>query len=111
KIPVKLNIDLGHQCALQGDERNPYYWIEQLAPESPSLHVQQTDGQGDRHWPFTEEYNKVGIIKPDKVIESIDNSGAKEVHLFLEYIPAPEYPDKRVLEDLKASVKYWKQYL
>ncbi|MEM3927278.1 MAG: hypothetical protein QXU13_06845 [Desulfurococcaceae archaeon] len=111
KIPVKLNIDLGHQCTLQGIEKDPYYWLQELAPESPSLHIQQTDGQGDRHWPFTEEYNKIGIIKAERVIEAIEKSGAKEVYLFLEYIPAPEYPDDKVLEDLKISVKYWKQYL
>lgn len=111
KVPVKLNIDVGHQCTLQGREHDPYYWLEELASESPALHIQQTDGKGDRHWPFTEEYNKIGIIKPEKIIEAIERSGAKEVYLFLEIIFPFEYPDNKVLEDLKASVKYWKQYV
>ncbi len=110
-VPVKLNIDLGHQCTLKGDEWNPYNWLKRFAPDSPAIHIQQTDGKGDRHWPFTEEYNKIGIIKPDKVIEAIDSSGAKEVYLFLEYIPPAEVPDDDVLRNLEESVKYWKQFL
>jgi len=110
-VPVRLTIDLGHQCTLSGKEADPYEWLRRFAPMSPAMHIQQTDGKADRHWPFTEEYNRVGIIKPDKVIEAIDASGAKEVYLFLEYIPAPEAPDDNVLRDLEASVKHWKEYL
>jgi len=110
-VTVKLNIDLGHQCTLRGDEWSPYNWLKKFAPESPAIHIQQTDGKADRHWPFTEEYNKIGIIKPDKVIEAIEASGAKEVYLFLEYIPLAEAPDDDVLRDLEISVKYWKQFL
>ncbi len=108
---VKLNIDVGHQCTLTGADGNPYEWIRRLAALSPAIHLQQTDGKADRHWPFTEEYNSKGIIRPDKLIEAIDDSGAKEVYLFLEYIPAFELDDDRVLDELKQSVSYWKQYL
>lgn len=109
--PVLLNIDLGHQCTLQGLEADPYEWLKRFAPKSPAIHIQQTDGKGDRHWPFTEQFNKIGIIKPDKMVEAIETSGAKEVYLFLEYIPAFEYPDDKVLQELTESVKYLKQYI
>ena len=108
---VKLNIDVGHQCTLSGPEGDPYEWIRRFAPESPAIHIQQTDGRADRHWPFTEEYNSRGIIRPDKVLEAIDASGAKEVYLFLEYIPPFELDDDKVLSELRQSVAYWKQYL
>ncbi|MEM1682927.1 MAG: TIM barrel protein [Ignisphaera sp.] len=110
-VSVLLNIDLGHQCTLQGMEADPYEWLKRFAPKSPAIHIQQTDGKGDRHWPFTEEYNRIGIIKPDKVVEAIEASGAKEVYLLLEYIPPFEYPDEEVLKNLEASVKYLKQYI
>jgi sugar phosphate isomerase/epimerase len=110
-VAVLLNIDLGHQCTLQGIEANPFEWLRRFAPKSPAIHIQQTDGKGDRHWPFTEQYNKVGIIKPEKIIEAIEASGAKEVYLFLEYIPAFEYPDNLVLKELEESIKYLKQYI
>lgn len=110
-VEVLLTIDLGHQCTLQGVEADPYEWLRRFAPKSPAIHIQQTDGKGDRHWPFTEEYNKIGIIRPDKVVEAIETSGAKEVYLFLEYIPPFEYPDEEVLKNLEVSVKYLKQYI
>lgn len=110
-VPVLLNIDLGHQCTLHGLEADPYEWLKRFAPRSPAIHIQQTDGKGDRHWPFTEEYNRAGIIKPDKVVEAIDASGAKEVYLLLEYIPPFEYPDDEVLKNLEASVRYLRQYI
>jgi len=110
-VPVRLTIDLGHQCTLKGKEADPYEWLRRFAPYSPAMHIQQTDGKADRHWPFTEEYNKIGIIKADKVIEAIDESGASEVYLFLEYIPPAEEDDNKVLKNIEESVKYWKQYL
>ncbi|MCC6058045.1 MAG: sugar phosphate isomerase/epimerase [Desulfurococcaceae archaeon] len=110
-VPVKLNLDVGHQCNLQGIEADPYEWLRRFAPQSPAIHIQQTDGKGDRHWPFTEQYNKIGIIKPEKIIEAIEASGAKEVYLFLEYIPPFEAPDDLVLKELEESVKYLKQYI
>ncbi len=107
---VKLNIDVGHQCTLKGTDADPYEWLRRFAPESPSIHIQQTDGKGDRHWPFTEEYNRIGIIQPEKLIEAIDASGAREVYLLLEYIPPFEAPDDEVLRNLEVSVRYLQQY-
>ncbi len=108
---VKLNIDVGHQCTLKEIEADPYEWLKRFASESPAIHIQQTDGKGDRHWPFTEEYNKIGIIDPSKIVEAIEDSGAKEVYLFLEYIPPFEASDDEVLRNLEVSVKYLMQYI
>ncbi|MCS7112005.1 MAG: TIM barrel protein [Ignisphaera sp.] len=108
---VKLNIDVGHQCTLKGVDADPYEWLKEFAPDSPSVHIQQTDGKGDRHWPFTEEYNKIGIINVEKLLEAIDDSGAKEVYIMLEYIPPFEAPDEEVLRNLEESVRYLKQYI
>lgn len=113
-LPVKLNIDVGHSCGSETEsscDTNPYSWVEQLGQESPVIHIQQTDGSHDCHWPFTEKYNKIGLIKPDKLIQAIDKSGAEEVILVLEAIHPFETRDSQVLEDIKASIKYWKQYI
>ncbi|WP_449462569.1 TIM barrel protein [Tardisphaera miroshnichenkoae] len=109
-VPLKLAIDMGHQCTLKGPDGSPYEWLAQLGAESPVIHLQQTDGKADRHWAFTSETNKVGIIKPDKVIESLEKSGAKEVYAFVEYIPPSEEDDKKVLESVEETVKLWKGY-
>jgi sugar phosphate isomerase/epimerase len=114
QIPVKLCVDVGHACnplMKSTDNSDPYYWLRELGAESPCVHLQQTDGIADRHWTFTSAFNKVGIIRPEKVVSALDESGAKEVYLFLESIPAFEQPDKEVLRDVGESVRYWKQYV
>jgi len=113
EVPVKLAIDTGHQCTVGvgRDDNDVCAWLRELAPGSPVIHVQQTDGKGDRHWPLTDKYNKVGIIAPEKVIEAIESLGAGEVHLILEIAHPFEAGETQVLEDLKASVQYWKEDL
>ncbi|MHA1230975.1 MAG: sugar phosphate isomerase/epimerase family protein [Candidatus Helarchaeota archaeon] len=113
-VPIVYCIDLGHSCAVAcKDEysRNPYNWLKELGKISPEIHVQQTDGKADRHWPFTEEYNNKGIIEPTKVLSALEDSGANEVALFLEIIHPFEEDEENVLKDLIESVDYWKQYI
>lgn len=112
-IPIQFCLDLGHQCAVgtTGKDRDTYEWLRQLAPYSPVIHIQQTDGKGDRHWPFTEEYNCQGIIEPEKVIQAINDSGAEEVILLFEIIHPFEAEEKLVLTEIKESVEFWKGYL
>ena len=113
-VPIKYCIDLGHSCAVAcHDEysRDPYNWLRELAEYSPEIHVQQTDGIADRHWPFIDEYNKKGIIEPTKVLDAIEESGTKEVSLFLEIIHPFEADEEKVLDDITKSVEYWKQYI
>ncbi len=114
RIPVKLCIDLGHMCAWDltaKEDKDPYAWLKELGSESPVIHVQQTDGKADRHWPFTKEYNEKGIITPERVLKAIEDSGANEVLLALEIIHPFEAKEEEVLNDLKESVKFWKEYL
>jgi len=114
KVPSALCLDLGHACGAgtqAKDDLNPYSWISRLGSKTLVMHLQQTDGKQDHHWPFTEEYNRIGIIKPDKVIKAIEGSGAKQMAMFLEAIHAFEAPVPQVLEEVKQSIRYWKEYL
>ena len=114
EVPIRLCIDLGHACAWKVDRKedlDPYAWLKELGAYSPVVHVQQTDGKADRHWPFTKEYNERGIIKPEKVLEALEASGAEEVILVLEIIHPFEENEEKVLNDLKESVEYWKDYV
>jgi len=113
-IPIKLCLDVGHACNPDVEtamDRDPYMWLKILGKDSPCIHIQQTDGKADRHWPFTKEYNKVGIIKGDRVLSALRESGANLTYLFLEVIHPFEYPDEQVIKEIKASVNYWKSYL
>jgi hypothetical protein len=114
RLPVKFCIDVGHQCAWDvkgGRDLDPYAWLRELAPESPVIHIQQTDGKGDRHWPFTKEFNDRGIIDAGKLLEAIDASGAKDITLILEVIHASEEKESKVLQDLVESAHYWKEFI
>jgi sugar phosphate isomerase/epimerase len=109
-----LCLDVGH--AISPDAPNPedkdlYQWLERLAPYAPIIHLQQTDGRYDRHWPFTGEYNAKGIVEADRVLSAIRRSGASENILLIEVGHAFEEMDSTVLGDLKETVAYWKDAL
>jgi D-erythrulose 1-phosphate 3-epimerase len=108
-VPMKVCLDVGH--APHPDQRDPYPWLERLGAYSPIIHLQQTVLHKSHHWPFTPECNELGIIHPEKVLESLKKSGAEEALLIFE-ISHREHRDSdfRIIEDLKASVDYWRPY-
>lgn len=112
-VPVRLCLDVGHACRDGADatERDPYAWLERHGAHAYSIHLQQTDGVLDRHWPFTDEYNERGIIDPDRVLAIVARLPQPVVELALEPIPAPEVPDAQVADDLRASADFWRPAL
>jgi sugar phosphate isomerase/epimerase len=108
---VALCLDVGHHCVpgTDGDERDPYAWLRRFGARAPVVHLQQTDADADHHWPFTAELNAVGRIDAGRVLDALDESGADEVALILEVIPAFEADDDGVLEGLVESVAYWRE--
>ena len=113
-VPIKLCIDVGHTCnphAKDAHERDPYTWLRELGAESPCVHVQQTDGKGDRHWPFTKKFNKIGIIRGEKILSCLDESGADRTYVFPEVFPAFEQDDDQVIDDIAQTVRYWKEFV
>jgi Sugar phosphate isomerases/epimerases len=109
-VPMKLCLDVGH--APHPDERDPYFWIEKLAHAAPIIHLQQTVLNKSNHAPFTAESNKEGIIKGEKVMESVAKSGNKDC-LFAFEISHREHYDYefKIIPDLQESVKYWRQFI
>jgi len=112
-VPIKLCLDVGHQCVpgTTGVERDPYAWLERLGAKSPVVQLQQSDADGDHHWPFSAAANARGRIDADRVLAALDRSGADEVALILEVIPAFEQDDDAVIEDMVASASYWQAAL
>ena len=109
-VPMKVCLDIGH--APHPDERDPYPWIEQLGDISPVIHLQQTVINKSNHWPFTKEYNKEGIISGEKFMASLEKSGCKKSDLFFEISHREHFDTEfRIIEDLKASVDYWRQFV
>jgi D-erythrulose 1-phosphate 3-epimerase len=108
-VPVRLCLDLGHQCVpgTSGPDRDPYAWLQHFGSRLAEVQLQQSDGAGDRHWPFTSERNGAGRIDPGRVLDTLADSGAGDVLLILEIIPAFEQDDAEVIADLRASARHW----
>lgn len=108
-----LCLDTGHATnpSTSPTNRDPYLWIEQMGKYAPVLHLQQSDGRLDRHWPFTTENNAAGIIEADKVLDALDSSGTDEITLFVEVGHPFEEDDDKVLVEITQSVNYWRQAL
>lgn len=113
-IPIKLCLDVDHGFYQSPDPRDsdPYAWLEEFGALSPVIHIKQSLMDKGGHWPFTAEYNEKGRILPEKVLKSLERSGADDVVLLLELSHRERYPAEiRVLADLKESVEYWRQYV
>ena len=113
KVPIRLCLDVGHMCVpgTAGPDRDPYAWLVELGWAAPVVQLQQSDLDGDHHWPFTAERNGAGRIDADRVLAALAAGGVEETALILEVIPAFEQDDGTVLDDLVASVDYWRQAL
>ena len=115
EIPVRLCLDVGHIRAVTAptaEDRNPCAWLRRCGRYAEAVHVHQTDAAASRHWPFTPQNNRKGIIDGRKVLCAIAASGTTKTTLIIEVFFAPYEPmDERVLPDLHASVMYWKNCL
>jgi D-erythrulose 1-phosphate 3-epimerase len=108
-VPIQLCLDLGHQCVpgATGADRDPYAWLQHFGSRLTEVQLQQSDGLADRHWPFTPERNLAGHIDPGRVLDTLADSGARDVLLILEVIPAFEEDDEQVIRDLRESAAQW----
>ena len=112
-VPIRLCLDVGHMCVADtsGADRDPYAWLRDLGRDAPVIQIQQSDEDGDHHWPFTPERNKAGRIDADLVLGALEQGGVEETVLVLEIIPPFEQDDDLVLDDLVASADYWRSAL
>ncbi len=113
RVPIRLCLDVGHMCVpgTSGADRDPYAWLRELGRVAPVVQLQQSDADGDHHWPFTLARNADGRIDADRVLDALDRSGAEASDLILEVIPPFEQDDDAVVTDLEASATYWRTAL
>jgi D-erythrulose 1-phosphate 3-epimerase len=112
-VPIRLCLDVGHMCVpgTSGDDRDPYAWLREVGRDAPVVQLQQSDAEGDHHWPFTAERNAAGRIDADRVLDALDAGGVEETALILEVIPPFEQDDAAVIDDLTTSADYWREAL
>lgn len=109
-VPVRLCLDVGHMCVpgAAGDDRDPYAWLRALGPSAPVVQLQQSDAEGDHHWPFTPETERRGRILPEAVLDALADGGTESADLILEVIPPFEQADDEVLDEMAESVERWR---
>jgi D-erythrulose 1-phosphate 3-epimerase len=109
-LPTRLCLDVGH--APHPSQRDRYRWLRELAPLADIVHLQQSDENSSRHWPFTPEYNALGSVDPARVLEAIESTGVKEMFLCFEIFHSNvAEQEPRVIDELRESVIYWRKYL
>ena len=112
-VPMRICLDLGHRNmnGLPG-ESGHLAWIERYGAVCDVIDCQQSDMSASHHWPFTPEFNQKGVIKPDEVVSAIKKAGTGKVLLAFELRTPAYYPqDGMHLENLKASVDYWRRWV
>jgi sugar phosphate isomerase/epimerase len=112
-VPMTLCLDVGHACrpGASGEDADPFAWIRHFGRRASVIHLQQTDGHGDRHWPFTPAYEASGIVTGERLLDAVRAAGCEAVPLVLEIFHPFEAPDQQVVDDLAASAAYWKRQL
>lgn len=112
-VPWVLCLDVGHPCALVSGTASddPLAWLAERWRRPPVLQLQQANGDGDHHWPFTAERNAEGSVDAAAVASALSGVAADDLHLFLEVVHRPEVDDAVVLDDLRASVDHWRRVL
>jgi sugar phosphate isomerase/epimerase len=109
-IPIMLCLDVGH--APHPTQRDPCFWLRELGAISCIVHLQQSDANNSRHWPFTPEYNRLGVVDPLRTLDAIQASGVEEIFLHFEIVHRESYEqESKVITDLQKSVAYWREYL
>jgi hypothetical protein len=104
------------------EDGDPYNWLKKLGCWSPIIHLQQTDGTASAHRPFTDEYNKTGIIDGRKVLEAIAESyehtnqklfskKCKEIYLTVEVFSGTGAMPTDIIKDLGDTVNYWREFV
>jgi sugar phosphate isomerase/epimerase len=110
-VPWRLCLDLGHPAALRTSEPSgdPVAWLRESWAQVPVIQLQQANRTGDHHWPFTPEHNADGLVVAADVLSALGDGPVVDPCLLLEIIHAHEAHDEQVLDDLVASVAYWRE--
>lgn len=104
------------------EDSDVYSWLRELAPYSPVIHLQQTDGRRSAHLPFNAANNENGIITGEKVLAAIAEAYEKpledgmpdrceEIYLTLEVFGGTADLPVDIEYKIRDSVEYWRKFI
>lgn len=102
-VPVRLLVDWGHALfePLFKDEADMDHWMSVCGGYIHAYHIQQTDGQLDRHWNFTQN----GIVTRERLEGHWRKYKLDNQTYFLEIIYPFEATDEYVLKDMTDATR------
>jgi sugar phosphate isomerase/epimerase len=97
-VPVKLLVDWGHVLfkPLLKQDADMDVWLAACLPHIDCFHLQQTDGQMDRHWSFARK----GLLDPGLIRRTVERHHAADRIQYVELIYAFEDTDEYVYQDV-----------
>ena len=129
-IPVLTTLDVGHMAQMHygitgGPDLDYLEWIRRFGAFCEVIHVQQTTPDASHHWAFTEENNAKGHVDVqatlDALKESHKNAASSPVAaaveptdrcwLIAEIIPGSTKSEDTLLEELKITAEYLRQFV
>lgn len=116
---ISTQIDANPQFFAQDRDGDLYEWVRDVGRYSPLMHLQQTDGTGSHHAPFTKVNNEHGIVHPRPLFEALLDSYAQPVaddmpppvdtvSVSFEIFSGTAEKRREVLAKMRESVDYWR---
>lgn len=99
-----------------------YAWLRRLGCYSNIIHLQQTDGSSSAHRPFTEPYNRQGIVAPESLLRTLYDSytqvetagfppRCEAIYLTLEIFSGTAERPEHSLANVYESAAYWRRFV
>lgn len=115
-VPFHIHLDTGHAAFVRNDprhtavDRDIYRWLAEPFGRNEILliHAQQCDDQASRHWPFTEEYNRRGLIDARRLIRAVEASRVGRCVVALEILFPRGTPLDIIRPAMLESAAYWR---
>ncbi|MBL8156707.1 MAG: hypothetical protein JNM70_21190 [Anaerolineae bacterium] len=107
----------------EGEDGDVYAWLRRLGRYSPIIHLQQTDGSASAHRPFTEAFNRSGIIHAEQVLMALYESCSQlaisgnemppveDIYLTIEMFSGTAERPARILANLRETAAYWRRFV
>lgn len=116
---VMAEIEATDRFFAQPEDADLYSWVRAVGRYSPIMHLQQTDGTGSHHAPFTAHTNRTGIVHPIPLLRALQESFAQDadaampeppesVYLSFEIFSATAESRRQVLAKMRESIDYWR---
>jgi sugar phosphate isomerase/epimerase len=101
-VPVRLLVDWGHALfePLLKEQADMGIWLATCLPYIDCFHLQQTDGQLDRHWGFT----RPGKLSASLIRQTVEGYHAGDRIQYVELIYPFEETDEYVYQDVRETM-------